>query len=93
MAKIKYIGPISPLRVPGVGFVGKQWTPCPEDIAREFSERKQALSPLVKKPECPENIKREYEELAAFEIELDPVLSPSPAASSTDKKNTGGKSE
>jgi hypothetical protein len=37
MARIKYTGPVEPMRIPGVGPVGKEWVPCEEFIAREFA--------------------------------------------------------
>lgn len=38
MAKIKYTGPVTPMNIPGVGVVGKDWTPCPDDIAAQFQK-------------------------------------------------------
>ena len=38
MAQIRYNGPVNPLRIPGVGPVGPEWTPCSEAIAQEFSK-------------------------------------------------------
>lgn len=38
MAKIKYKGPINPLTIPGVGVVGDEFTPCPDEIAAEFEK-------------------------------------------------------
>jgi len=36
MARIKYTGPVDPMRIPGIGPVGKDWIPCPDNIAWEF---------------------------------------------------------
>ncbi|MEK6745364.1 MAG: hypothetical protein AABZ15_17260 [Nitrospirota bacterium] len=40
MAKIKYTGPVNPLRIEGVGIVGPEFVPCSEAIAREFEKEK-----------------------------------------------------
>ena len=40
MAKIKYTGPVNPLRIEGVGIVGPEFIPCSEAIALEFEKEK-----------------------------------------------------
>jgi len=38
MAKIKYTGPYNPMRIEGVGIVGPEFVPCPEEIAQAFKK-------------------------------------------------------
>jgi hypothetical protein len=40
MARMKYLGPVDPLRVPGIGPVGEAWVVVPDHVAREFEHDK-----------------------------------------------------
>jgi hypothetical protein len=38
MASIRYIGKAADVRIPGIGLVGKDWTPGPEEIIEQFKD-------------------------------------------------------
>lgn len=40
MARMKYLGPADPVRIPGIGPVGKEWVVVPDRLAREFEHDK-----------------------------------------------------
>lgn len=36
MARIKYIGPVDPMSIPGLGPVGTEWKTCGDALAAQF---------------------------------------------------------